>query len=72
MAPDKKNGRKAFENDEETKYLNKDKLEKDLIDLPDPEEGDHGQIVDSEHSPENQEWNAREKQNRDESNVQHD
>lgn len=59
-----KPGRKAFKNDDESKYLNQEKLEKDLIDLPDDEEGDHGQIVDSEH-PENQEWNAREKQNRD-------
>lgn len=61
----KKNaGREAFQNNEESKFLNEEALDKDLTDVPDSKEGDHGQIIDSEDQPENQEWNSREEQNR--------
>jgi predicted nucleic acid-binding Zn-ribbon protein len=63
----KRAGREAFQNEDETQFLDHDALEKDLTDLPDAREGDHGQIVDSEHHPENQEWNSREEQNRSQS-----
>lgn len=59
---EKKTGRDAFQKNDETRFLDKEKLEDDLIDIPD-EDGDHGRIVDSEH-PENEEWHTREEQNR--------
>jgi len=58
-------GRKAANKGEDSKFLNDDSLDDDLIDLDKrpTRKGDAG-IVSSEH-PENQEWNAREDQNKD-------
>ena len=58
----KKSGRKAFQENEETHFLDKEALDDDLIDIPD-KSGD-SRIVNSEH-PENQEWNVRKEQNKD-------
>lgn len=60
----KEAGREAFQEEDETKFLDKEALDNDLTDIPDVGRGDHGQIVTSGH-PENQEWNVREEQNRD-------
>lgn len=59
----KENGREASEQGKDTQFLDKEALEDDLIDVPDPEKGNHGQILNPDH-PENQEWNVREEQNR--------
>lgn len=58
----KKNGRKAFEEERDTEFLDKEALETDLV-SPEEVAGDSA-IVDSDH-PENQEWHAREAQNAD-------
>lgn len=64
MNKSEKNGREAFKDGNESEYLDKQKLKDDLIDLPDPEQGSHGQIVGPKH-PENEEWHLRENQNQD-------
>lgn len=60
----KKEGRKAARKGKDSEFLNKDALDADLVSSDDLNTEDHGRIVDSENQ-ENQEWNAREEQNKD-------
>lgn len=55
----KKDGRRAAHKEEDSKYLNQEALEDDLVSEKEAGTDDDGKIVDSKH-PENQEWNVRE------------
>jgi hypothetical protein len=56
-------GREAFQKDQETEFLDGTGLKEDLVTSKEGKADNHGVVIDSEH-PENQEWHAREAQNR--------
>lgn len=58
----KKRARKAMRKEDDTRCLNKESLEVDLISPEEIDTTEDGPIVSSAH-PENQEWNAREDPN---------